>query len=202
MTPWAKDIMVNVLPDARARKGTGCRFRRDGTEGADCEPGTGSAGDRGATFDCGARIHDPGIGSFRKALSGVIPLITSPAGIAVAVGVTLVGALSAGYLKLRSVNEELDKTSAKFEQFQRAKAAQAASGIVGPVNSADWNNYDIVSEKGEKALSHGITVAPMVDAKDAMAAAARGSGICGGVGESPFVSRHRVEQISRWNRRW
>jgi len=174
MTPWAKDIMVNVLTPMLDRvKELAAGFAAMGPKAQTASLGLGALAIAGPPLIAALGYMIQGIGSFGKALSGVIPLITSPAGIAVAVGVTLVGALSAGYLKLRSVNEELNKTSANSEQFQRAKAAQAASGIVGPVNSADWNNYDIVSEKGGKALSHGITVAPMVDAKDAMAAAAR-----------------------------
>ena len=64
--------------DVGAREGTGCWFRCDGAEGADCEPGTGRAGYRWPTVDCGARIHDSGDriiwqGSFRRDTTDHVP---------------------------------------------------------------------------------------------------------------------------------
>jgi len=175
MTPWAKDIMANVLsPMLEKVKELSAAFGTMNPTAQTAAMGLGALAVAGPPLIAALGYMIQGIGAFGKALQGVIPLVTSPAGIAVALGVTLVGALGVLAYKAHEANVEFEKTAANFEKFQQAKARQAESGIVGPVNTMNWEDIEFTQTSGfGKWLSRGISVQPIVDNKAALEADAK-----------------------------
>jgi tape measure domain-containing protein len=175
MTPWAKDIMANVLsPMLEKVKELSAAFGTMNPKAQTAAMGLGALAVAGPPLIAALGYMIQGIGAFGKALQGVIPLVTSPAGIAVALGVTLVGALGVLAYKAHEANVEFEKTAANFEKFQQAKARQAESGIVGPVNTMNWEDIEFTQASGfGKGLSRGISVQPIVDNKAALEADAK-----------------------------
>lgn len=89
-----------------------------------------------------------GIGQFGTVLGRVIPMLTSPAGIAVAIGTTLVAAIGYGIASISKLNDSLDSTEKKMAAFKEG------TGWMG-IDPAAAREIQDALEKNDLALKRG-----------------------------------------------